>query len=249
MSAKVWLVGAGPGDPELLTLKAVKALNQAEIVMIDDLVNPAVLEHCPGARIVSVGKRGGCRSTPQAFIHRLMLRYARQGKCVVRLKGGDPFVFGRGGEELQVLQAASIPYRVVPGITAALGATAYAGIPLTHRQFAQTATFITGHCQADGSDVDWHSLALSRHTLVVYMGTINAATIAAQLQQHGRSADTPVAVISNGTRANQQVSTGVLSDLATLAQNAPSPALLIIGEVVSLQAELNWFGAQELVCA
>ena len=137
----------------------------------------------------------------------------------------------------------------MPGITAALGATAYAGRRLTHRSFAQTATFITGHCQADGSDVDWQSLALSRHTLVVYMGTINAATIATQLQYFGRSSDTPVAVISNGTRQNQSVVTGALSDLATLAHNAPSPALLVIGEVVSLQTELNWFGEHADACA
>ena len=196
-----------------------------------------------------MGKRAGNHSVMQEKTNELLVAYAQQGKRVVRLKGGDPFVFGRGGEELQVLQAASIPYRVVPGITAALGATAYAGIPLTHRSFAQTATFITGHCQADGSDVDWHSLALSRHTLVVYMGTINAATIASQLQHFGRSSDTPVAVISNGTRQNQSVVTGVLSDLAILAHNAPSPALLIIGEVVSLQAELNWFGEHADACA
>ena len=249
-AGEVVLVGAGPGDAGLLTLKGLQALQDADVVLYDALVSDDILHLIrKDAERISVGKRAGNHSVMQEKTNELLVQYAQQGKRVVRLKGGDPFVFGRGGEELQVLQAASIPYRVVPGITAALGATAYAGIPLTHRQFAQTATFITGHCQADGSDVDWHSLALSRHTLVVYMGTINAATIATQLQQHGRSADTPVAVISNGTRANQQVSTGVLSDLATLAQNAPSPALLIIGEVVSLQAELNWFGAQEAVCA
>lgn len=240
---EVVLVGAGPGDVGLLTLKALQALQDADVVLYDALVSDGILQLIrKDAERISVGKRAGNHSVMQEKTNELLVHYAQQGKRVVRLKGGDPFVFGRGGEELQVLQAARIPYRVVPGITAALGATAYAGIPLTHRNFAQTATFITGHCQADGSDVDWHSLALSRHTLVVYMGTINANTIATQLQQHGRAANTPVAVISNGTRSNQTTATGVLKDLAALAHNAPSPALLVIGEVVSLHNELAWFG-------
>lgn len=242
---EVVLVGAGPGDAGLLTLKALQALQDADVVLYDALVSEDILQLIrKDAQRISVGKRAGNHSVMQEKTNELLVQYAQQGKRVVRLKGGDPFVFGRGGEELQVLQDADIPYRVVPGITAALGATAYAGIPLTHRQFAQTATFITGHCQADGSDVDWQSLALSRHTLVVYMGTIHAQTIATQLQQHGRAANTPVAVISNGTRHNQTVATGVLKDLPQLALHAPSPALLVIGEVVSLQTQLAWFGEQ-----
>lgn len=240
---EVVLVGAGPGDAGLLTLKALQALQDADVVLYDALVSDDILHLIrKDAERISVGKRAGNHSVMQEKTNELLVHYAQQGKRVVRLKGGDPFVFGRGGEELQVLQQAGIAYRVIPGITAGLGATAYAGIPLTHREFAQTATFITGHCKADGSDVDWPSLALSRHTLVVYMGTINAATISEQLQQHGRDANTPVAVISNGTRQNQSIKQGVLKDLAQLAENAPSPALLVIGEVVSLHKQLSWFG-------
>ena len=169
MSAKVWLVGAGPGDPELLTLKAVKALQQADIVMIDDLVNPAVLEHCPAARVVPVGKRGGCRSTPQAFIHRLMLRYARQGKCVVRLKGGDPCVFGRGSEEADWLAEHGIEVEMVNGITAGLAGATQCGIPLTLRGVARGVTLVTAHTQ-DDSSLNWQALAQGGTTLVVYMG-------------------------------------------------------------------------------
>ena len=149
MSAKVWLVGAGPGDPELLTLKAVKALRQAEVVLIDDLVNPEVLEHCPAARVIPVGKRGGCRSTPQAFIQRLMLRYARQGKVVVRLKGGDPCIFGRGGEEAEWLARQGIAAEIVNGITAGLAGATRCGISLTHRGVARGVTLVTAHTQDD----------------------------------------------------------------------------------------------------
>ncbi|WP_343586615.1 uroporphyrinogen-III C-methyltransferase, partial [Pseudomonas sp.] len=170
MNAKVWLVGAGPGDPELLTLKAVRALQQAAVVMIDDLVNPAVLEHCPQARVIAVGKRGGCHSTPQAFIQRLMLRHARQGRCVVRLKGGDPFIFGRGGEELEVLREHGIDFEVVPGITAAIACGAYAGIPLTHREHAQSVRFITAHTRDDSDAFDWAALAQEEQTLAFDMG-------------------------------------------------------------------------------
>lgn len=244
-NGQVVLVGAGPGDVGLLTLKGLQALQDADIVLYDALVSDDILNLIrKDAERISVGKRAGNHSVMQEKTNELLVHYAQQGKRVVRLKGGDPFVFGRGGEELQVLQQAGIAYRVIPGITAGLGATAYAGIPLTHREFAQTATFITGHCQSDGSDVDWQSLALSRHTLVVYMGTINAATIAEQLQQHGRDANTPVAIISNGTRDNQTISKGVLKDLPQLALNAPSPALIVIGEVVSLHEQLAWFGEQ-----
>jgi len=240
MSAKVWLVGAGPGDPELLTLKAVKALQQADIVMIDDLVNPAVLEHCPAARVVPVGKRGGCRSTPQAFIHRLMLRYARQGKCVVRLKGGDPFIFGRGAEELEFLLAHGIDCQVVPGITAAAGCTAYAGIPLTHRDLAHSCQFITGHLQQDGElQLPWSSLADPGKTLVFYMGLASLGVISRQLIAAGLPPHTPAALIGQGARVDQQLVRGRLSELPQLARDTAlaTPVLTVIGKVVGLFAE------------
>ena len=160
---------------------------------------------------------------------------------MVRLKGGDPFVFGRGGEECQVLVQAGIPFRIVPGVTAGLGATAYAGIPLTHRDYAQTALFITGHCRPDGDQLRWQTLARGNQTLVIYMGTIKAEEISCELIAHGRAADTPVAVISQGTQATQSVRTGTLQQLAALAADAPTPALMVIGEVVKLRDELQWF--------
>ena len=181
MSAKVWLVGAGPGDPELLTLKAVRAMGEAQVVLIDDLVNPAVLEHCPSARVIPVGKRGGCRSTPQAFIHRLMLRYARQGKCVVRLKGGDPCIFGRGGEEAEWLAARGIEVEMVNGITAGLAGATQCGISLTQRGVARGVTLVTAHT-LDGSSPEWHALAKTGTTLVVYMGV-------SSVHQHPRGDD------------------------------------------------------------
>jgi len=166
---------------------------------------------------------------------------AQEGKTVVRLKGGDPFIFGRGGEELQAAAEAGIPFQVVPGVTAASGATAYAGIPLTHRDFAQSVTFVTGHYKADSAPFDWSQLAQSRQTLAIYMGTMKAAEISAQLIAHGRERTTPVAVISRGTRADQQISTGTLEQLEELATGAPMPALLVVGEVVALHRELAWF--------
>lgn len=232
MSAKVWLVGAGPGDPELLTLKAVKALSQAAVVMIDDLVNPAVLEHCPGARIVAVGKRGGCRSTPQAFIHRLMLRYARQGKCVVRLKGGDPCIFGRGSEEAEWLQAHGIEVELVNGITAGLAGATHCGIPLTLRGVARGVTLVTAHTQ-DDSSLNWQALAQSGTTLVIYMGVAKLADIQSGLLAGGMSSSMPVAMIENASLPQQREcrsSLAAMQDDAT-AFALKSPAILVIGEV------------------
>ena len=239
MSAKVWLVGAGPGDPELLTLKAVKALNQAEIVMIDDLVNPAVLEHCPSARIVPVGKRGGCRSTPQAFIHRLMLRYARQGKCVVRLKGGDPCIFGRGSEEVDWLQQHGIEVEMVNGITAGLAGATNCGIPLTLRGVARGVTLVTAHTQ-DDSTLNWQALAQGGTTLVVYMGVAKLPEIRESLLAGGMRADMPVALIENASLPQQRE---CRSSLASMQQDAlnfqlKSPAILVIGEVAAQQQVL-----------
>jgi uroporphyrin-III C-methyltransferase len=239
MSAKVWLVGAGPGDPELLTLKAVKALSQAEIVMIDDLVNPAVLEHCPTARVVPVGKRGGCRSTPQAFIHRLMLRYARQGKCVVRLKGGDPCIFGRGSEEADWLSAHGIEVEMVNGITAGLAGATNCGIPLTLRGIARGVTLVTAHTQ-DDSTLNWQALAQGGTTLVVYMGVAKLPEIRESLLAGGMRADMPVAMIENASLPQQRE---CRSSLATMQQDAQafqlqSPAILVIGQVAAEQQVL-----------
>jgi len=239
MNGKVWLVGAGPGDPELLTLKAVKALSQAEVVMIDDLVNPAVLEHCPGARVVPVGKRGGCRSTPQAFIHRLMLRYARQGKCVVRLKGGDPCIFGRGSEEADWLGAHGIEVEMVNGITAGLAGATNCGIPLTLRGVARGVTLVTAHTQ-DDSTLNWQALAQGGTTLVVYMGVAKLAEIRESLLAGGMRADMPLAMIENASLPQQRE---CRSTLATMQQDArgfqlQSPAILVIGEVAAAQQVL-----------
>ncbi|MFP6851310.1 MAG: uroporphyrinogen-III C-methyltransferase [Pseudomonas sp.] len=234
MSAKVWLVGAGPGDPELLTLKAVKALQQAEIVMIDDLVNPAVLEHCSNARVMSVGKRGGCRSTPQAFIHRLMLRYARQGKCVVRLKGGDPCIFGRGSEEADWLKQHGIEVEMVNGITAGLAGATNCGIPLTLRGVARGVTLVTAHTQ-DDSSLNWPALAQSGTTLVVYMGVAKLAEIRESLLAGGMRADMPVALIENASLPNQRECRSSLAGMQHAAQDfrLQSPAILVIGEVAA----------------
>ncbi|MEA9975887.1 MULTISPECIES: uroporphyrinogen-III C-methyltransferase [unclassified Pseudomonas] len=239
MSAKVWLVGAGPGDPELLTLKAVRALREADVVLIDDLVNVAILEHCASARVIAVGKRGGCRSTPQAFIHRLMLRYARQGKCVVRLKGGDPCIFGRGGEEADWLRAQGIEVELVNGITAGLAGATQCGISLTLRGVSRGVTLVTAHTQ-DGSSLNWQALAQSGTTLVVYMGVAKLSEIRDNLMAGGLSANTPVAMIENASLPHQRECRSTLAEMQTdaLAFELKSPAILVIGEVAASAAAL-----------
>ncbi|MBT8768285.1 uroporphyrinogen-III C-methyltransferase [Metapseudomonas boanensis] len=234
MNGKVWLVGAGPGDPELLTLKAVRALNRAEIVMIDDLVNPAVLEHSPNARVIRVGKRGGCRSTPQAFIHRLMLRYARQGKAVVRLKGGDPCIFGRGGEEAEWLAAHGVESELINGITAGLAGATNCGISLTLRGISRGVTLVTAHTQ-DDSELNWHALAQSGTTLVVYMGVAKLADIRNGLLAGGMSDGMPVAMIENASLPFQRECRSTLGRMQAdaLAFQLKSPAILVIGEVAA----------------
>lgn len=240
---EVVLVGAGPGAPGLLTLKALQQIQQAEVVLYDQLVSAEILELVRrDATLVSVGKKAGAHSVPQEETNRLLVEYARAGNRVVRLKGGDPFMFGRGGEELEVLAEEGIPFSVVPGITAAAGATAYAGIPLTHRDHAQSAVFITGHCQIDGKEPDWQQLAATSQTLVIYMGLMRSEHIQQQLVSHGRSSATPIAIIERGTTARQRVLTGTLAELAELAAQAVSPSLIVIGEVVSLRERLAWFG-------
>ncbi len=245
---KVYLVGAGPGDAELLTLKAARLLGQADVVVYDHLVGADVLALIgPDARRLYVGKERSHHSIPQEGINELLVRLAREGRTVVRLKGGDPFVFGRGGEELQVLAAEGIPFEVVPGITAACGVASYAGIPLTHRDYAQSCTFVTGHLKDGSCDLDWPALARPRQTVVIYMGLSGLATICARLVEHGLPASWPAAVVAHGTLAEQQVVCATLGTLADAVSRAglQSPALTIVGEVVKLRSELAWFAGTE----
>ena len=242
----VVLVGAGPGDPGLLTLRALRALNEADVILHDRLVSAEVLDLARrDAGRIEVGKQAGNHHTTQDGIHALMLEHARAGRRVVRLKGGDPFVFGRGGEELEFLRAHRIPYEVVPGITAAVACAAYAGIPLTHRDHAQSARFVTAHCQASRDTLDWTALAQERQTLAVYMGVAGLGELQQRLIEHGRAPSTPFALIENGSRAEQRVITGTLANLAerAAAHAVRSPALLILGEVAALATSLAWFGA------
>ncbi|CAM3001517.1 siroheme synthase CysG [Pseudoalteromonas distincta] len=245
---EVYVVGAGPGDPELLTLKALQLMQQADVVVYDFLVSDEIMELVRrDADLICVGKRLGDHSVVQEDTNQMLVDLAKQGKKVCRIKGGDPFIYGRGGEEVQVLAANNVNYQIVPGITAAAGCSAYAGIPLTHRDHAQAIQFVTGHCKKDGQELDWQSLAKPNQTLAIYMGVIKSPHIQSELLKHGRKADTPVAIIENGTRKNQRVVTGQLGELADLIQRNSiiSPALLIIGEVAALHSQLAWFGKNE----
>ncbi len=240
----VYLVGAGPGDPELLTLRAARLLAQADVVVYDHLVGEGVLALVGRqAERLYVGKQRARHSLPQDDINRLLVRQSQLGRAVVRLKGGDPFVFGRGGEELQVLAAAGVPFEVVPGITAACGVASYAGIPLTHRDWAQSCTFVTGHLKDGSSDLDWPALARPRQTVVIYMGLTGLSTICAQLVAHGLPPSWPAAVVAQGTLAEQQVVCATLATLpaAVAAAGLQSPCLTIVGEVVRLRDQLAWF--------
>ena len=241
----VALVGAGPGDAGLLTLRALRVLNEADIILHDRLVSDEVLQLVRrDAQRIEVGKQAGNHHATQDRIHELMLEHARAGKRVVRLKGGDPFVFGRGGEELEVLRAHGIDFEVVPGITAAVACAAYAGVPLTHRDHAQSVRLVTAHHKDAGDPLDWPTLAQERQTLAVYMGVAALADFGARLVGHGRAPTTPFALVENGSRANQRVVTGTLADLAERARihAVQSPALLIVGEVAALADTLHWFG-------
>ncbi|MDX6039576.1 siroheme synthase CysG [Scandinavium lactucae] len=238
---EVVLVGAGPGDAGLLTLKGLQQIQQADIVVYDRLVSDEIMNLVRrDADRVFVGKRAGYHCVPQEEINQILLREAQKGKRVVRLKGGDPFIFGRGGEELETLCQAGLPFSVVPGITAASGCSAYAGIPLTHRDYAQSVRLVTGHLKT-GSELDWHNLAAEKQTLVFYMGLNQAATIQAKLAEHGMPLDMPVALVENGTTVSQRVVSGELAQLSVLAQQVASPALIIVGRVVELRNKLNWF--------
>ena len=238
---EVVLVGAGPGDPGLLTLKGLQQIQQADVVVYDRLVSDEIMNLVRrDADRVFVGKRAGYHCVPQEEINQILLREAQRGKRVVRLKGGDPFIFGRGGEELETLCNGGIPFSVVPGITAASGCSAYSGIPLTHRDYAQSVRLVTGHLKT-GGELDWENLAAEKQTLVFYMGLNQAATIQAKLIAAGMSAEMPVALVEKGTSVQQRVVDGRLSQLGELAGQVASPALIIVGRVVGLRGKLNWF--------
>ncbi|MGQ1461834.1 siroheme synthase CysG [Acinetobacter baumannii] len=240
---EVYLVGAGPGDPELITLKALRLMQQADVVIYDRLVSAPILELCRrNATKIYVGKARSNHSVPQEGINALLVDYAKKGKRVCRLKGGDPFIFGRGGEDIQELFQAGVPFQVVPGITAASGCSAYAGIPLTHRDYAQSVRFLTGHLKEGSPELPWNELVYENQTLVLYMGLVGLERICEQLIAHGQRPDMPVALISKGTTPEQKVVVGSLADIASKVteHQIHAPTLTIIGEVVRLREQLQW---------
>lgn len=247
VQGEVYLVGAGPGDPDLLTFKALRLMQQADVVLYDRLVAPEIVDMCRrDADRIYVGKAASRHSLPQDQINAHLVELAQQGKRVLRLKGGDPFIFGRGGEEIEELAQNGVPFQVVPGITSASGCSCYAGIPLTHRDYAQSVRFVTGHLKDSSLNLPWHELVSDNQTVVFYMGLGTLPDIAVQLQAYGRSADTPVAVIERGTMAQQRVITGNLSTIAERVREAAlqTPSLIIVGEVVALRERLSWFKLQ-----
>ncbi|HUF17145.1 MAG TPA: uroporphyrinogen-III C-methyltransferase [Thermoanaerobaculia bacterium] len=244
MSGKVFLVGAGPGDAALLTLRAAELLSRAEVVVIDALVSPEILAMIPSkAEIIDAGKRASAHTLPQDRTNALLVEKGREGKQVVRLKGGDPFIFGRGGEEAEELRRNGIPFEVVPGISSAIAGPAYAGIPVTHRSHATSVTLITGHESDDSTGIPWSSLAGAKGTIVFLMGMANLPMIASRLMEEGMAREMPVAVISRATTPHQQTVTGTLESIASAVKKAdlPTPALIVVGEVVSVRENVSWF--------
>ncbi len=245
----VYLIGAGPGDPELLTLRAARLLAAAEVIVYDNLVSPAVLDlAAAAAERIYAGKERGNHSLPQEQINELLVRQAQRNRIVVRLKGGDPYVFGRGGEEVETLADYGVPFEVVPGVTAASGVAAYAGIPLTHRGFASACVFAAGYLKDGSIDLDWEGLARPRQTVVIYMGLHGLRVLSDRLIAHGLPGDTPAAIVQQGTTPQQRVVTGTLATLPALAEAAQlkPPTLIIIGRVVQLREKLAWFEAASL---
>jgi len=241
---EVWLIGAGPGDPDLLTFRALRLMQQADVVLYDRLVSPEILNLTRrDADRIYVGKKRAEHAVPQGEINQLLVDLAREGKTVVRLKGGDPFIFGRGGEEIELLAECDVPFQIVPGITAASGCATYAGIPLTHRDHAQSCAFVTGHLKNGTVDLNWPALATPNQTVVIYMGLVGLPTICQQLIEHGVSKDMPIALVQQGTTNNQQVFTGTLSTMVDVIKDKEvhAPTLIIIGTVVSLHNKLSWF--------
>jgi uroporphyrin-III C-methyltransferase/precorrin-2 dehydrogenase/sirohydrochlorin ferrochelatase len=241
---EVYLVGAGPGDPDLLTIRALKLIRRADVALYDNLISADILALLPArAERIYVGKRRADHAMRQEAINALLVERALAGQRVLRLKGGDPFVFGRGGEEIDTLSAHGIRFEVVPGITAALGAAAYAGIPLTHRDHAQSCVFVTGHLQDESADLDWAALARPRQTIVVYMGLPRLPQICRELVAHGLPRGTGAAVVQQGTTPTQRVVTGTLGTLPARVAKAKlhAPTLIIVGDVVRLREKLNWF--------
>jgi uroporphyrin-III C-methyltransferase/precorrin-2 dehydrogenase/sirohydrochlorin ferrochelatase len=243
LHGEVYLVGAGPGDPDLMTFKAARLLQSADVVLYDRLVSPAIVEMARrDAERIYVGKRRDEHAVPQVQINQLLVDLALAGKRVVRLKGGDPFIFGRGGEEIELLARHRVPFQVVPGITAGSAAACYAGIPLTHRDYAQSVRFVTGHLKDGSTNLDWSSFGCRTETVVFYMGLVGLPVICAQLQAHGRPADTPIALVERATLAEQRVITGTLATMAEIVEREQprAPTLIIVGDVVRLHAALAW---------
>lgn len=240
----VYLVGAGPGDPDLLTCKAARLITEADVIVYDNLVAPAILELARAdAEHIYAGKQRGEHALAQEEINQLLVRLAREKRRVVRLKGGDPYIFGRGGEEVETLAADGIAFEVVPGVTAAAGVAAYAGIPLTHREHAQACVFVTGHLKDGSMNLDWPGLARRRQTVVIYMGLLGLPVLCEKLMEHGLPPDWPAAIVQHGTQPSQRTVTGTLATLPALAAAAQlrAPTLIIVGTVVTLQHKLQWF--------